>query len=153
MNGTPQLRSAWPATPQTNLKQRAPLQSPTPRPRSEPAPVKVDRAVLDRQPAVTFLDAPTQRFYVSTLYIILWIWRLYDFVSLPAGGRDGFARFTKWVGIDTAFLYGLSALNIPWLQWSSSTFTVLFIAHAMLNWMLMFQIPVSGASETEWELY
>lgn len=144
MNGTPQLRSAWPATPQSNLKRRPPEESPVRRTPREQASPKSDNPQLDKQPAVTFLDAPTQRFYVSTIYASLWLWRIYDFVCLPADKRDGFGKFTKWVGIDTAYLYGLSALNVPWLQWSSSTFTVLFIAHAALNWMLMFQIPVGG---------
>ena len=70
------------------------------------------------------------------------LWRLYDYVSLYSDYGDGFWLFTKWIGIDTAFLYGLSGLRIPWLQWSSSTFTVLFIAHGLLNWLLMFRISV-----------
>ena len=72
----------------------------------------------------------------------LTIWRLYDFFSLHSEDVDGFRLFTKWVGIDTAVLYGLSSLRIPWLQWSSTTFTALFIFHGLLNWLLMFQIPI-----------
>ena len=80
---------------------------------------------------------------VSLLYVGMTAWRLYDYSTLSSDGTEGFWLFTKWIGIDTAFLYSMSGLNIPWLQWSSSTFTVLFIGHALVNWMLMFQIPVS----------
>ncbi|KAL9098386.1 MAG: hypothetical protein Q9163_005945 [Psora crenata] len=90
---------------------------------------------------LNIVDAPSQRLYVSLVYIFLMLWRLYDFLSLYANDTDGFWLFTKWVGIDTAFLYGLSGLRIPWLQWSSSTFTALFFAHGLLNWVLMFRIP------------
>ena len=95
-------------------------------------------------PAIPFsvLDAPSQRFYVSLLYLAMNVWRTYDYSTLQSDGVDSFWLFTKWVGVDTAFLYGLSGLNIPWLMWSSSTFTILFIGHAVINWVLMFQIPV-----------
>ncbi|KAL9129736.1 MAG: hypothetical protein Q9217_001894 [Psora testacea] len=96
-------------------------------------------------PAIPFniIDAPSQRLYASLLYASLMLWRLYDYFSLYSDNVDDvFWLFSKWVGIDTAFLYGLSALRIPWLQWSSSTFTTLFIAHGVLNWLLMFRISV-----------
>ena len=143
MNGTPQLRSAYPSTPQSVPKYRLPNGSSKSQPSNSPA--KAPPAGANDSPAIpfSFVDAPSQRLYVSLVYVGLFLWRLFDFMRLPSDGREGFGAFTKWVGIDTAFLYGLSGLNIPWLQWSSSTFTGLFIIHAVLNWMLMFQIPVS----------
>lgn len=143
MSGTPQLRSAFPSSPQSGLKPRP--QNATPQTRPSVQPSKPAGATSTGNGPVipfSFLDAPSQRLYVSLLYFGLFLWRIFDFLSLPAEGGDGFWLFTKWVGIDTAFLYSLSGLNIPWLQWSSSTFTILFILHAMLDWMLMFQIPV-----------
>ena len=142
MNGTPRLRSAWPSTPQ--LDQKKVVQN------SSPASTRAGSSSLPKPKAETtpaipsnLLDAPSQRLYASLFYLGMTMWRLYNYSTLSSDGTDGFWLFTKWVGIDTAFLYGLSGLNIPWLQWSSSTFTMLFIGHAVTNWMLMFQIPVS----------
>lgn len=148
MNGTPRLRSAWPSTPQPQQKTHVQHDSPTaPRARAPSLPAPKTQS----GPAIPFslLDAPSQRFYVSLFYIGLTVWRLFDYSTLSPGGTDGFWLFTKWVGIDTAFLYSLSGLNIPWLQWSSSTFTVLFFGHALANWMLMFQIPVGDFSKRQ----
>ena len=145
MNGTPQLRSAWPQTPQSRQKAHAQDDaSASPRNRTSPLPT----TKAETTPAIPFslLDAPSQRFYVSLCYVGITLWRLYEYSTLSPEGTDGFWLFTKWVGIDTAFLYSLSGLNIPWLQWSSSTFTILFTGHAFVNWMLMFQIPVSASS-------
>ena len=70
------------------------------------------------------------------------IWRIYDYSTLYSEETDGFWLFTKWVGIDTVFLYTLSGLRIPWLEWSSSTFTALLLIHGVVNWLLMFRIPL-----------
>ncbi len=140
MNSTPRLRSAFPSTPPPS--QRAREQS---TPVASSAVPKASSPQSQKElPVIPFniLDAPSQRLYVSLVYIGLTVWRLYDFSTLFLHDTDGFWLFTKWVGIDTAFLYGLSGLRIPWLHWSSSTFTVLFIVHGILNWMLMFRIPV-----------
>jgi nucleoporin POM152 len=50
--------------------------------------------------------------------------------------------FGKWFLIDCAFLYGVPMLRIPWLEWSDSTAAVACLVHQVLNWMLMFRIPV-----------
>ena len=145
MSETPKLRSGYPLTPVSSVKRRSQHESPAKQsPQTSPTSKSI-RPHSDQSPTIPFslVDAPSQRLYVSLLYIALFIWRIFDFLSMPSDGRDGFWLFTKWVGVDTAFLYGLSGLNIPWLRWSSSTFTGLFIAHALFDWMLMFQIPVS----------
>ncbi len=145
MNGTPRLRSAWPPTPQSQEKTKIHNGTPTGLRARTPA---LPAAKTETTPTIPFslLDAPSQRFYVSLFYVGMTLWRLYDYSTLSSDRTDGFWLFTKWVGIDTAFLYSLSGLNIPWLQWSSSTFTVLFSGHALANWMLMFQIPVGDPS-------
>lgn len=145
MNGSPRLRSAYPSTPPSSQKIYAQENSPPQRPKSTPPRPSISLPNTGTSgPAIPFslVDAPSQRLYVSLVYIFLGLWRLYDYSTLYSGDVDGFWLFTKWVGIDTAFLYGLSGLRIPWLQWSSSTFTALFIGHGILNWMLMFQISV-----------
>lgn len=48
----------------------------------------------------------------------------------------------KWVMIDGMFIFGMPSMRIPWLEWDSSTTLLLFIAHAVLDGMLMFQIPL-----------
>ena len=141
MNGTPQLRSAWPSTPTSGLKKVMQDES---SPASQAGSSSLPVLEVETAPAIplSIVDAPSQRLFVSLLFLAMNIWRIYDYMALSADGVDSFWLFTKWVGIDTAFLYSLSGLNIPWLKWSSSTFTMLFIGHAMLNWLLMFQIPV-----------
>jgi nucleoporin POM152 len=56
----------------------------------------------------------------------------------------------KWVLIDAAFLFGLPGLRIPWISWSGSAMTVLFLTHALFNAILMFQIglPVAYLAES-----
>lgn len=152
MNGTPRLRSAYPSTPRSEQKRyRQGSSQDGPQGGSSPLPDASAPTSEIFTPMIPFnvVDAPSQRFYATFLYVIIILWRLYDYVRLISDDTDGFWLFTKWVGIDTAFLYGLSALNIPWLQWSSSTFTVLFIAHGVLNWMLMFRIPVRSGRVNE----
>ena len=138
MNGTPRLRSAFPSTGQKSSTQH---ESPS---ISSASSGSMGLGVEPSAPAIPFnvADAPSQRLYVSIVYASLMLWRLYDYFGLYSGNTDGFWLFTKWVGIDTVFLYGLSGLQIPWLQWSSSTFTVLFIIHGLLDWLLMFRIPI-----------
>ena len=96
------------------------------------------------QPVVPLdvLDAPSQRFYVTAVYIAITAWRLYDYYRLVSDETDSLWLFMKWVSIDGVFLYGLPTLKVPWLEWSSTTMTVIFLIHACLNAVLMFRIPV-----------
>ena len=137
MNRTSPLQSAFPSTPSSGRHT----------PSSRSSGQKLPDVAAQRSPVISaipfsYVDAPTQRLYVSIFYVALTVWRLYDYLSLYSGSVDGFWLFTKWVGIDTAFLFVLSSLRIPRLHWSSTTFTVLFMFHGVLNWLLMFQIPV-----------
>lgn len=141
MSGTPRLRSAWPPTPESGSKKNV-LRDGDTHPRGAGSSLPASRTEATPTIPFSIIDAPSQRFYLSLLYLTIHLWRLYDYTRSPLDGADSFWLFTKWVGIDTAFLYSLSGLNIPWLQWSSSTFTILFIGHAAINWLLMFQISV-----------
>lgn len=90
------------------------------------------------------VDAPSQRFYVFALYGLLLAWRLYDWGKLVEDEADSFWLFIKWVAIDGVFLYGLPGMRIPWMEWSNPMITSIFLAHAVLNGILMFRVPVSG---------
>ena len=148
MSGTPRLRSAYPSTPESRQKQsvhgatftgpqvpRSPLPPATSPNANSPAP---------KIPS-TLVDAPSQRLCVALFYVLLTIWRLYDYFGLVSDEAESLWMFMKWLLIDSAFLYGLPELEIPWLQWSSSTTTILVILHSMLNALLMFRIPVRPA--------
>lgn len=88
------------------------------------------------------IDAPSQRFYVLAVYILLLAWRLYDWGRLVEDEAESFWLFLKWVAADGVFLYGLPGLRIPWLEWSNPVITGVFLSHAILNGMLMFRIAV-----------
>ncbi|KAI4148383.1 MAG: hypothetical protein LQ341_001597 [Variospora aurantia] len=145
MNGTPRLRSAYPSTPQA--RQRRDGQYGTASGVSLPkVPLpKESTAQPDAQaPLIPFnlVDAPSQRFYVAFFYLALLIWRLCDYYVLVSDETDSFQLFMKWVVIDGVVLYGLPGLRIPWLQWSSTTMTVVFALHAIADYILMFRVSI-----------
>jgi hypothetical protein len=92
---------------------------------------------------LTLLDAPQQRLYAVGVYVLLWAWKLYDWLKVVEDGEVSWALFLKWVLIDFAFLFGLPELRIPWLELSQFAVLSAFSAHVILNYFLMFNIPVS----------
>lgn len=145
MNATPRLRSAFPSTPTTRQKINEQDASASKAWKSHTPLSNLNNPTSDAsEPLIPFtvVDAPSQRLYVSSFYLALTIWRLYDFSLSILDENDSLWLFMKWVAIDTAFLYGLPALKIPWMQWSSSTVTALFLLHGALNALLMFRISV-----------
>ena len=90
----------------------------------------------------TILDAPSQRFYLSAAYLALTAWRLYDYFKLISEQSDSLWLFMKWVLIDGIFLYTLPELKVPWMSWSFTTTTLIFLCHATTTAILMFRIPV-----------
>ena len=145
MSGTPRLRSAYPSTPESRQKQYvhgATFTGPQiPRSPLPPATSLNANSPTPKIPS-TLVDAPSQRLCVALFYVLLTVWRLYDYFGLVSDEEESLWMFLKWLLIDSAFLYGLPELEIPWLQWSSSTTTILVILHSMLNALLMFRIPV-----------
>jgi len=147
MNGTPRLRSAYPSTPRTTQRDgrggTAPGLANGPSSPSEKG--AKDQGKDNDAPLIplNILDGPSQRLSVSIFYLGLTAWRLYDYYKLVSNQTDSLWLFMKWVAIDSVFLFGLPALKIPWLEWSSTVMTVLFLAHAVSNAILMFRIPVS----------
>ncbi|KAK0648810.1 hypothetical protein B0T16DRAFT_371410 [Cercophora newfieldiana] len=86
------------------------------------------------------VDAPTQRFYAFGLYVALLAWKFYDWAGLVEENAESFWLFLKWIAIDCVFLFGLPELRIPWLELSQPFVVVAFFAHAVFDWMLMFNV-------------
>ncbi|KAK1251426.1 hypothetical protein MKX07_006905 [Trichoderma sp. CBMAI-0711] len=96
------------------------------------------------QPVIplTLLDGPQQRLYAFAVYILLWAWKLYDWIQVVEDGDASWWLFLKWILIDFAFLFGLPELRIPWLELSQLVVTAVFASHLVTNYMLMFNIPL-----------
>lgn len=89
------------------------------------------------------IDPAQQRLYVASVYVALWAWKLYDFYSLAIEEDESVVSCLKWCGLDMVFfMLGVPLLDIPWLQWSTSTSFLLFVVHAALDVMLMFRIGI-----------
>jgi len=89
-----------------------------------------------------WIDAPSQRFYAFALYLALMSWRAYDWNTLQDSEEQSLWLFMKWLFIDGTFLFGLPSMRIPWLEWQSQTTLLIFLAHAAIDAMLMFQIGI-----------
>ena len=89
-----------------------------------------------------WIDAPSQRFYAFALYLALMSWRAYDWNTLQDSEEQSLWLFMKWLFIDGIFLFGLPSMRIPWLEWQSQTTLLMFLAHAAIDAMLMFQIGI-----------
>ncbi|KAI0893186.1 hypothetical protein F4806DRAFT_212558 [Annulohypoxylon nitens] len=96
------------------------------------------------QPVIplTLIDAPTQRFYACAFYVALLAWRFYDWVQMLEDNGGSFYFFIKWILFDFIFFFSLPSMRIPWLELSAPTTTMIFFAHMVFNWLLMFNIPV-----------
>ena len=89
------------------------------------------------------IDPAQQRLYVASIYAALWAWKLYDFYSLAIEDDESVWLCLKWCGLDMVFfMLGVPLLDIPWLQWSTSTSFFFFVAHSALDVMLMFRIGI-----------
>lgn len=157
MNATPdRVTGAFPATPATNIRGRAP---PTPDgtpdrgppargPAANPLPQAPENQRRRDQPTsnpvipLTILDAPTQRFYAVGFYVALVAWKLYEWVGLMEDEASSVWLFLKWNVIDLIFIMGLPELRIPWLELTQPACLVLFFGHAFFNFILMFNITV-----------
>lgn len=149
MNGTPRLRSSYPSTPGSGQRNQQPRNSPqnasnatAPLP-NVPGGVSATSS-SDPSPRipVNLIDAPSQRFYVLSVYTLLVVWCLYDWWRLVEEDTQSIGLFMKWICIFATFSYGVPQLRIPWLEWSTQASNFTFIAHAVISFMLMFRIPV-----------
>lgn len=145
MSGTPRLRSAYPSTPPGSQKSKEQNAAPsTARGGTVPLPTMTAASGNSNVPVipVDVVDAPSQRLYATAVYIGLILWRCHDYWRLLSNDSDSLPLFLKWVLIDGLFLFGLPALKIPWLEWSSSTTMTLFLVHAFIDGLLMFRVSV-----------
>ncbi|KAI1319580.1 hypothetical protein F5Y16DRAFT_97189 [Xylariaceae sp. FL0255] len=138
---TPRGRvGGFPDTP-AGRQQRS--QEPRPRASLPPAPENAAANPPPSQPVIplTFIDAPTQRFYACAVYVALCAWRLYDYLQVQDNGASGF-YFFKWAAIDAVYLFSLPQLRIPWLELSSEFVLGAFMASVLGDWWLMYNIPL-----------
>jgi len=147
MDGTPRLRSAFPATPQTGRRSGqygTPADSRRLSERIRDIPALQPTASSSNEPLIPehIIDAPSQRLYAVTVWIALWSWKIYDYWNLQESEEQSLWLFMKWVLLDGIFSFGLPTFRIPWLEWSSTTMTLLFCAQALADGMLMFRIPI-----------
>ena len=151
MNGTPRLRSAFHTTPREQQKWgNVGFGTGVIAPGGD-EPIKLTANIshvevpkTPHAPLIPFaiLDGPTQRLYVVAFYALLTTWRFYDYSSLVSNETDSLWLFMKWAAIDGVVLYGLPSLKIPWLEWSSTSSTAIFLVHALFDAFLMFRIPL-----------
>lgn len=161
MNTTPRrVTGAYPATPGTNLRGRAPPTPPTgtppqhqqqqqtpPRPSQQPLPEAPLAHRSERPPPnpvipLNVLDAPTQRFYALGVYVALLAWKLYNWVMVVEDGTESFWLGLKWAFIDVLFIFGLPELRIPWLELSWGVTLFASIVHVIFDFILMLNIGV-----------
>ena len=167
MSATPRMRSGFPSTPGTT-QGRSPQEQETPSslrsvssaggstksPTLPLAPENAQTSVAASEPLIplTVLDAPKQRLYAFAVYTLLWAWRLYDWLEVAEDGEGSWGYFAKWLLVDFAFLFLLPELRIPWLELSQGTVTCLYIIHVIMNWFLMFLVPVSFPKKSHTEI-
>jgi nucleoporin POM152 len=161
MSATPRLRSGFPATPGTAPRRRIPQETPTSAssvsstgtfagssvtksPTLPLAPENVPQST-GSEPVIplTILNAPQQRLYAALLCAGLWAWKGYDWIQVVEDGDSSWGLFLKWILIDFVFLFGLPELRIPWLELSQFAVVTLFSIQLVINYMLMFNVPVS----------
>ncbi|EME40183.1 hypothetical protein DOTSEDRAFT_28091 [Dothistroma septosporum NZE10] len=151
---TPRMRGAgaYPETPLTTKRAQRPAQyaRPSPNVQRERLP-SIPTLRSQQQPASPpgeplipehIIDAPSQRLYAVAIWVALWTWRIYDFTGLQESEEQSLWLFMKWVAMDGIFLFGLPSMRIPWLEWNPATMTLLFLAHAFADGMLMFRVPI-----------
>lgn len=145
------MRSSFPSSPGSNsrtydIRNSSPVPSRTRKslpnvPNTTPTTAAAGSSSTPLIP-VTLIDAPSQRFYVISVYGILLIWCLYDWWKLLEEDAQSIGLFMKWTCIYALCSYGVPQLRIPWLEWSYAMSHASFLIHAGLTFMLMFRIPV-----------
>ncbi|KAK5133038.1 hypothetical protein LTR08_008243 [Meristemomyces frigidus] len=152
MDGTPRLRSAFPSTPASGRRgDRFGASSGIQRLSERLPAIPTVQAVTSSAPNEPLIpehiiDAPSQRLYAFTIWVALWSWKFYDFYSLQESEEQSLWLFMKWIVLDGVWLFGLPGFRIPWLEWSSTTMTLLFCGHALTDGMMMFRIGLPIAA-------
>lgn len=151
MNGTPRLRSAFPATPQHRPGSKRPSSLGDGFQRTRLPRAQEDAITAAPVIPLDFLDAASQRSIAFSVWVVLWTWKFYNAYALyKSDDPDSLWQFMRWLLFDGIFLFCLPSLRIPWLEFSASSMTLVFLAHAVINASLMFQIGLPLAFWAEW---
>ncbi|KAF2122489.1 hypothetical protein BDV96DRAFT_608525 [Lophiotrema nucula] len=152
MSGTPRRGpGGFPATPQTN-------RSPGVRNSTASTPSRPNVGTLPNVPTAApattphpliptdTLDFGQQRFYLTAFYVLLLGWRLWDFYMLTTGEGESLVLWGKWAFVDAVFVFFIPLLGIPRLEWTNTTCACIWLMHAVVDYMLMFQkgIPLQS---------
>ncbi|KAI0150583.1 hypothetical protein GGR57DRAFT_187012 [Xylariaceae sp. FL1272] len=136
----PTYQTRQPTPPTRDGKPRSSL----PRSSLPPAPENATAAATaGRGPLIplTIADAPQQRFYACAIYVVMWGFRLYDYLQIQDNGAHAW-HFFKWAFLDAIFLFSIPQFRIPWLELSSEFVLVAFCLHVVTDWWLMYNIPL-----------
>ena len=77
---------------------------------------------------------------MAAFYTALTAWRLYNWWYIA--DLEPSWQFLKWIAIDATFFMGLPALQLPWLEFSPLATFSLWSLHAIMNAVLMYQLPI-----------
>ncbi|EWC45052.1 hypothetical protein DRE_06332 [Drechslerella stenobrocha 248] len=169
---TPRLPASFPKTP-TSIRPRGPerndkspnspqvskfpVLSKTPekptRPRQDAPTI-----VTDMHPYIptSVIDAPTQRLYACSLFVLLQAYKLSDIWKLYAMDDDSISELwfiLKWVAIDGVFLRLLPLLQIPWLTFSAyaTALQIILMSFADIFFCLRYQDMLAMIVISSWK--
>ncbi|KAF1825129.1 uncharacterized protein K489DRAFT_377673 [Dissoconium aciculare CBS 342.82] len=150
MEATPRMRSAFPMTPARSPDSRArrfeqqssSSSSKQPLPQIPTLSAAPSTASTDPLIPENYIDAPSQRLYAVALWTAIWAWHIYDFSRLQEEDEQSLWLCLKFLFVDGLFLYGLPSLRIPWLSWSTGTMTLIFLGHALIDFMFAFRVSI-----------
>ncbi|KAI5793910.1 hypothetical protein DFH27DRAFT_602653 [Peziza echinospora] len=147
---TPRLPSSFPATPQPApraTQQARPIRRPASPQRAQLAggtPPKGTDAVPGPYIPTHIVDAPTQRFYAITVFVVLQAIKLADLASLWTDDADSVSELwfcIKWVMVDGGFCWLLPFLRIPWLTFHHGTTVLQILALFAVNVWCSYKFP------------
>ncbi|EPS40324.1 hypothetical protein H072_5865 [Dactylellina haptotyla CBS 200.50] len=171
---TPRIPASFPKTP-TSIRPRGPERPdttalPPPTARLPPNPKTPDahsRPKRDgpkpNEPAgpyipVSVIDAPTQRLYACSVFILLQAYKLYEIGGLYAVDDNSISELwliLKWVAIDGVFLRLLPLLRIPWLTFSThvTVFQIVFMSMMDIFFCLRYQDTFAMLILSTWKYF
>lgn len=158
---TPKIPSAYPATPTSSRPQASrpgmtqigrgglPSQKATAPQNSAAADQSIGPEDLTPRIPTNIIDAPTQRFYAVTAFVVIQAMKIADIAKLYTGDDgDSISELMfciKWMAIDGLFFYFLPFMRIPWLTFSPSTTFLQIVVFCIVNVTVCFKYSVSIA--------
>jgi nucleoporin POM152 len=92
----------------------------------------------------TIADAPTQRFYATSLFVFLQALKFYDYIQLYGATPSAETVFAaKWIAIDAAYLLLIPKLKIPWLSFKLTTSILQIVLLGLFDVCLSARVPIS----------